>query len=136
MGRPKGSKNRTKRKAPKSAYETYEYWYKKYTKGKKKSLFRDKLTESEFNDKYARLKQLDKQQGIKPVNVARRVAMAQERISREGERKARELYGEIPDLTTEADREAFFTRFYNDMKNQDRNLTHDDIEEEFREYFY
>ena len=136
MGRPRGRKNRRVRAKPRTAYETYSYWYDEYTKGKKKSLFRDKLTESEFKDKYARLKQLDRMQGIKPVNVARRVAMAQERITREGERKAKELYGKLPDLTTEADREAFFTQFYNDMKNQYGDLSHDDIEEEFREYFY
>ena len=35
MGRPLGSKNKSARKAPRTSYETYEYWYNKYTKGNK-----------------------------------------------------------------------------------------------------
>jgi hypothetical protein len=35
MGRPVGSKNKVKRKKPRTAYETYEYWYNKYTKDEK-----------------------------------------------------------------------------------------------------
>ena len=129
MGRPKGSKNKRVRAKARTPYQTYSDWYDKYTKGAKKSLFRDKLTPSEFKEKYERAKEL----GMK--NPARAVAMAQERISREGEKKAKELYGKLPDLTTEQDREQFFTKFYQDMQGS-TNLNHDEIEEQFREYFY
>jgi len=39
MGRPKGSKNKRIRKAPRNAYDTYEYWYNKYTKDPAKKLY-------------------------------------------------------------------------------------------------
>lgn len=137
MGRPKGSKNRKIRKAPRSAYDTYEYWYNKYTKDPaKKALFRDKLTKKEFSEKYERLRELDKAAGVKPTNIARRIAMAQERISREGEKRAKEFYGgKLPDLTTESDREQFFIDYYLKIQGE-TNLTHDEIEEEFRQYYY
>lgn len=137
MGRPKGRKNKRVRAKPRTAYETYEYWYKEYTKDPhKKSLFRDKLTETEFQIKYERLKELDKASGNKPTNLARRVAMAQERISREGEKRAKEFYGgKLPDLTTEADREQFFVDYYLKIQG-DENLSHDEIEEMFKQYYY
>ena len=137
MGRPKGSKNRRVRAKPRSKYEAYEYWYNKYTKNpNKKALFRDKLTEAEFKVKYERLKELDKQKGIKPTNLARRVAMAQERISREGEKRAKEFYGgKLPDLTTEADREQFFVDYYLKIQGE-TDLSHDEIEEQFKQYYY
>ena len=40
-------KNRSKAR---SAWETYNYWYDKYTKGDKKNLFGDKYTEDEDVD--------------------------------------------------------------------------------------
>lgn len=141
MGRPKGRKNRKVRAKPRTAYEAYEYWYNEYTKEpkigqSKKGLFRDKLTESEFKEKYARLKQLDKQEGVKSTNLARRIAMAQERISREGEKKAKQFYGgKLPDLTTEADRMQFFIDYYQKMQGE-TDLSHDEIEENFKQYYY
>lgn len=137
MGRPKGRKNKRVRTKPRTAYETYEYWYDKYTKDPaKKGLFRDKLTEKEFMIKYERMKELDKEYGRKTTNVARRVAMAQERISRKGEKRAKEFYGgQLPDLTTESDREQFFIDYYQKMQG-DTNLNHDEIEESFKQYYY
>ena len=35
MGRKLGSKNKVKRSKARSAYDTYSYWYDKYTKGEK-----------------------------------------------------------------------------------------------------
>lgn len=35
MGRPIGSKNKKPRAKARTAYETYEYWYDKYTRGEK-----------------------------------------------------------------------------------------------------
>ena len=35
MGRKLGSKNKGARAKARSPYETYEYWYNKYTKGEK-----------------------------------------------------------------------------------------------------
>ena len=51
MGRPKGSKNKRVRAKARTPYQTYSDWYDKYTKGAKKSLFRDKLTPEEFREK-------------------------------------------------------------------------------------
>lgn len=141
MGRPKGRKNRRVRSKPRTAYETYEYWYDKYTGvpkigQSKKGLFRDKLTEAEFKVKYDRLKELDKAAGVKPTNLARRIAMAQERITRQGEKNAKEFYGgKLPDLTTEADREQFFVDYYTKIQGE-TDLTHDEIEDMFKQYYY
>ena len=141
MGRPKGRKNRKVRAKPKTAYEAYEYWYDQYTKDpkigqSKRGLFRDKLTETEFNIKYERLKELDKERGVKPTNLARRVAMAQERITRQGEKNAKKFYGgKLPDLTTESDREQFFIDYYTKIQGE-TNLSHDEIEEQFKQYYY
>lgn len=142
MGRPKGRRNKRVRAKPRTAYETYEYWYDLYTRddkqgGSKKGLFRDKLTESEFYKKYERMKELDKAQGIKSTNRARRIAMAQERISREGERRAKVFYGgKLPDLTLPEDREQFFVDYYLKIKGDNGGLTHDEIEDQFRQYYY
>ena len=35
MARPKGSKNKKPRAKARSAWETYNFWYDKYTKGEK-----------------------------------------------------------------------------------------------------
>ena len=130
MGRPKGSRNKRVRAKARTPYQTYSDWYDKYTKGAKKSLFRDKLTPEEFREKYERAKEL----GMK--NPARAVAMAQERISRQGEKNAKEFYGgKLPDLTTEADREQFFIDYYTKMQG-DTDLNHDEIEESFKQYYY
>ena len=131
MARKKGSKNTKPRAARRTPWETYNYWYDKYTKGKKKGWFRDKLTYDEFEKKYKRAKEL----GF--TNPARSVAMAQERISREGERYWKKKMGkDVPDLTDSNDRQEFFREYYNQRLSEDGGLSHDDIEQEFEEYFY
>ena len=85
MGRPKGSKNRTLRARPKSAWDTYNYWYDKYTKGAKAGWFREKLTKQEFESMYETAKKL----GWK--NPARSIARAQEYVDRDFERKYKRL---------------------------------------------
>ena len=65
MGRKLGSKNKKIRAKARSAYDTYSYWYDKYTKGEKAGWFRDKLSEQEFNEMY----DLAKKAGIKVILI-------------------------------------------------------------------
>ena len=131
MARTKGSRNKGQRASRRTPWETYNYWYDKYTKGKKKGWFRDKLTYDEFQKMYKRAKELGY------TNPARSVAMAQERISREGERYWKKRMGtDVPDLTDPGDRQEFFREYYDLRIREDGGLTHDDIEDEFKQYFY
>ena len=130
MGRKLGSKNRVKRAKARSAYDTYSYWYDKYTKGKKAGWFRPKYSKQEFDKMY----DLAKKAGIK-TNRARTIAMSQEYVDRKFEKKYKELYGkELGDLTNPKDREKLFLDFTKELTAQ--GMSYDDAKSEFEKYFY
>ena len=130
MGRKLGSKNKVKRAKPRSAYETYEYWYNKYTKGEKAGWFRPKYTKQKFDELY----ELAKRAGIK-TNRARTIAMSQEYVDRNFEKKYKELYGKkLGDLRDPKDREKLFKDFINELRMQ--GMSYDDARNEFEKYFY
>ena len=130
MGRKLGSKNKGVRAKPRSAYDTYSYWYDKYTKGKKAGWFRPKLNKQEFDEMY----DLAKKAGIKH-NRARTIAASQEYVDRKFEKKYKELYGkEMGDIRDEKDREKLFTDFVDELIAQ--GMSYDDARQEFERYFY
>ena len=130
MGRKLGSKNKGVRAKPRSAYDTYSYWYDKYTKGKKAGWFRPKYDEQKFNEMY----DLAKRAGIKH-NRARTIAASQEYVDRKFEKKYKELYGkEMGDIRDEKVREKLFTDFVDELTAQ--GMSYDDARKEFEEYFY
>ena len=130
MGRKLGSKNKVKRAKARSAYDTYSYWYDKYTKGEKAGWFRPKYDEQKFNEMY----DLAKRSGIKN-NRARSIAMSQEYVDRKFEKKYKELYGkELGDLTDPKDRERLFLDFVGELTAQ--GMSYDDARQEFERYFY
>ena len=130
MGRKLGSKNKVKRAKARSAYDTYSYWYDKYTKGEKAGWFRPKYSEQKFNEMY----DLAKRSGIKN-NRARSIAMSQEYVDRKFEKKYKELYGkELGDLTDPKDREKLFLDFTDELRMQ--GMSYDDARKEFERYFY
>lgn len=130
MGRKLGSKNKGVRAKPRSAYDTYSYWYDKYTKGEKAGWFRPKYDEQEFNEMY----DLAKKAGIKH-NRARTIAASQEYVDRKFEKKYKELYGkELGDIRDEKDREKLFTDFVGELTAQ--GMSYDDARDEFEKYFY
>ena len=130
MGRKLGSKNKVKRAKARSAYDTYSYWYDKYTKGEKAGWFRPKYSEQKFNEMY----DLAKRSGIKN-NRARSIAMSQEYVDRKFEKKYKELYGkELGDLTDPKDREKLFLDFTKELTAQ--GMSYDDARNEFEKYFY
>jgi len=130
MGRKLGSKNKKLRAKARTAYETYSYWYDKYTKGEKAGWFRAKLSEAEFKEMY----ELAKRAGIK-TNRARTIAMSQEFVDRTFERKYKKFYGKkLGDIRDKNDREQIFLNFVDDMTAQ--GVSYDDAREEFERYFY
>ena len=130
MGRKLGSKNKVKRAKARSAYDTYSYWYDKYTKGKKAGWFRPKYSKQEFDKMY----DLAKKAGIK-ANRARTIAMSQEYVDRKFEKKYKELYGkELGDLRDPKDREKLFSDFTKELTAQ--GMSYDDAKSEFEKYFY
>ena len=130
MGRKLGSKNKVKRAKARSAYDTYSYWYDKYTKGEKAGWFRPKYSKQEFDKMY----DLAKKAGIK-TNRARTIAMSQEYVDRKFEKKYKELYGkELGDLTDPKDREKLFLDFTKELTAQ--GMSYDDARNEFEKYFY
>ena len=130
MGRRLGSKNKGKRAKARSAYDTYSYWYDKYTKGEKAGWFRPKLNEKEFNEMY----DFAKKAGIK-TNRARTIAASQEYVDRKFEKKYKELYGkELGDIRDEKVREKLFTDFVGELTAQ--GMSYDDARKEFERYFY
>ena len=117
-------KNRAKARSP---WETYNYWYDKYTKGEKAGWFRDKLTESEFN------KQYDLAKKAKLANPAKAVAQSQEYVDREFEKKYKKFYGKnLPDIRDKKARENLFIDFMNESGIDDW----DEARDEFEKYFY
>ena len=130
MGRKLGSKNKVKRAKARSAYDTYSYWYDKYTKGKKAGWFRPKYSKQKFDKMY----DLAKKAGIK-TNRARTIAASQEYVDRKFEKKYKELYGkELGDLTNPKDREKLFLDFTKELTAQ--GMSYDDAKGEFEKYFY
>ena len=130
MGRKLGSKNKVKRAKARSAYDTYSYWYDKYTKGEKAGWFRPKYSKQEFDKMY----DLAKKAGIK-TNRARTIAMSQEYVDRTFDKKYQELYGkELGDLRDPKAREKLVTDFTKELTAQGRS--YDDAKSEFEKYFY
>ena len=129
MGRPIGSKNKVKRAKAKSAWETYNYWYDKYTKGYKQGWFREKLNKAEFEEMYELAKR------AKVSNPARAVAMSQEYVDRSFERKYKQLYGKkLGDIRDKDTRIKLFEDFIDEA--QANGMTYDEAREEFERYFY
>ena len=130
MGRKLGSKNKVKRAKARSAYDTYSYWYDKYTKGEKAGWFRPKYTKQEFDKMY----DLAKKAGIK-TNRARTIAMSQEYVDRNFEKKYKELYGKnMGDIRNKSDREQLFVDFVDELVAEGKS--YDDARNEFEKYFY
>ena len=130
MGRKLGSKNKGKRAKARSAYDTYSYWYDKYTKGEKAGWFRPKYTKQKFDELY----ELAKRAGIK-TNRARTIAMSQEYVDRKFEKQYKELYGKnMGDLRDPKAREKLFTDFVDELTAQ--GMSYDDARNEFEKYFY
>lgn len=129
MGRPIGSKNKGIRRKARSPYQTYSYWYDKYTKGYKAGWFRPKYDKKEFNYWY----KIAKMKKVK--NPARYIAMSQEYVERSFERGYKKLYGKnLPDITDKNTRIQIAQDYVNDLMQQ--GFDESDAWEEFREYFY
>ena len=129
MARKKGSKDSKKRSTKRTAYETYEYWYDKYTKGTKAGWFRPKYSKAEFDEQY----KLAKSAKIK--NPARMVAASQEYVDRTFERKYKQMYGkDLGDIRSRAVRESLFTNYVTNLVAA--GLTFDEARDEFEKYFY
>ena len=130
MGRKLGSKNKGVRAKARSAYDTYSYWYDKYTKGEKAGWFRPKLNKQEFDKMYDSAKKA----GVKN-NRAKTIAASQEYVNRKFEKQYKELYGKtLGDLRDPKDREKLFTDFVDELRMQ--GMSYDDAKSEFRKYFY
>ena len=130
MGRKLGSKNKVKRAKARSAYDTYSYWYDKYTKGKKAGWFRPKYSKQEFEEMY----DLAKKAGIK-TNRARTIAASQEYVDRNFEKQYKELYGKnMGDIRDKADREQLFLDYVDELVAQGKS--YDEARNEFEKYFY
>ena len=130
MGRRLGSKNKGTRAKARSAYDTYSYWYDKYTKGEKAGWFRPKLNEKEFNEMY----DLAKKAGIK-TNRARTIAASQEYVDRKFEKQYKNLYGKnMGDIRDKADREQLFLDYVDELVAQGKS--YDEARNEFEKYFY
>lgn len=129
MARKKGSRDTKKRTAKRTAYETYEYWYDKYTKGAKIGWFRPKYSKVEFEEQY----KLAKSARLK--NPARMVAASQEYVDRTFERKYKKMYGTaLGDIRNKAARENLFTNYVTGLVAA--GLTFDEARDEFEKYFY
>ena len=120
----KYKKNRAKARTP---YETYSYWYDKYTKGEKAGWFRDKLSEEEFDNEYTKAKR------AKVDNPAKYVAQSQEYVDRLFEKRYKQRYGKnLPDIRDSQVREDLFINFMNEQGIEDW----DEARDEFEKYFY
>lgn len=129
MARKKGSLGKGPRAKARSAYETYSDWYDEYTKGEKAGWFDEKLTEEEFEAEYEKAKEM----GL--ANPARSVARNQELVSRQFERKYKELYKRnLPNLKDPEARKKIFFDFTEAA--MDAGLSFDEARDLFNEYFY
>lgn len=129
MARKKGSKDTKKRASKRTAYETYEAWYDKYTKGSKAGWFRPKYNQAEFDKQYKLAKM------AKLKNPARSVAMSQEYVDRSFEKKYKDYYGKaLGDIRDKTAREQIFNDFVNDLIADGK--TFEEARDEFESYFY
>lgn len=129
MARKKGSLGKGPRAKARSAYETYSDWYDEYTKGEKAGWFDEKLTEEEFEAEYQKAKEM----GL--PNPARSVARGQELVSRDFEKKYKQLYNEaLPNIKDPKAREAIFKKFTDEWVAAGLSL--DEARDLFNEYFY
>jgi hypothetical protein len=129
MARKIGSKDINKRSSKKSAYETYSFWYDKYTKGYKKGWFSGKLTKDQFKTEYEIAKR------AKIPNPARSIAASQELVDRKFEKQYKKFYGkELGDIRSAAEREKIFLDFADKMQGQ--GMTFEEARDEFEKYFY
>ena len=76
-------KNRSKAR---SAWDTYNLWYDKYTKGDKKNLLGPRYTRDEFEGQYELAKR------AKMANPAKAVAQSQEYVDRSLEKNFKKYY--------------------------------------------
>lgn len=126
MAKRKYKKNRASKR---SAWETYNYWYDKYTKGNKAGWFREKYTKKEFEENYKLAKM------AKIPNPAKAVAQSQEYVDRKFERQYKEMYGKaLPDIRDKSTREKLFTDFVDEMRAN--GMSYEDARNEFETYFY
>ena len=129
MGRPKGSRNKGPRAKARTPYETYSYWYDKYTKGEKAGWFRPKLNKKEFDEMYELAKR------ARVTNPARAVAMSQEYVNRKFEKEYKKFYGKkLGDIRDKEERERLFTDFVEDRINE--GYDYDEARKMFETYFY
>ena len=129
MARKVGSKDIKKRTGRRSAYETYEYWYDKYTKGYKAGWFSEKLSKKEFEFEYELAKR------AKISNPARSIAASQEFIERKFEKQYKKMFKKnLGDIREASEREKIFKDFVNEMQEQGMDL--DEARDTFERYFY
>ena len=124
-------KNRAKARSP---WETYNYWYDKYTKGDKKNLFGDKYTKKEFDKQYNLAKL------AKMANPAKAVAQSQEYVDRSFEKNFNKYYGKKLQSIGEdlSDRKVRLELARKWVQEQGFDPDEKDNEgwKRFREYFY
>ena len=129
----KYKKNRAKKR---SAYETYSYWYDKYTKGDKQYWFYDKLTEEEFDIKYNSMiknNKRAKEEKDKIKNPAKTIAAQQIILDRHFLKQYKKKYGkDLGDIRSADDREQIYIDYINDVNEKGEHYTRED----FEEYFY
>ena len=124
-------KNRSKAR---SAWDTYSYWYDKYTKGDKKNLFGEKYDRDEFEKQY-KLAKL-----AKLANPAKAVAQSQEYVDRSFEKNFNKYYGKkLQSLGKDlSDRQVRLdlARKWVEEQGFDPDEANNEGWERFREYFY
>lgn len=142
MARKIGSKDIKKRTGRRSAYETYEYWYDKYTKDYKAGWFSEKLSKKEFEFEYELAKR------AKIANPARSIAASQELVDRQFEKKYKLLYKkELGDIRRSEDRRELFVKYAKDKGfdtelfkksklSAEENEKLGEIRYDFEKYFY
>lgn len=160
MGRPIGSKNKKPAAKYRTSYQTYEYWYDKYTSPEKtkygtkdkSKLFYPKLTEQEFNKEMEVLNKAALNNPKFRNNKARWIARMQEVVDRKFEQQYWKKYHKIPELyATEMDtttgeqvidketsaelRKNLFEDFVNEVRKQGNFNTDYDLYKEARDQF-
>lgn len=130
----KYKKNRAKKRSP---YETYSYWYDKYTKGDKQYWFLDKLTEDQFNIRYNSLiknNKRAKEEKDKVKNPAKTIAAQQIILDRKFFKQYKKRYGkDLGDIRSADDREQIYIDYINEI-NEERGDYN--TREDFEKYFY
>lgn len=140
MGRPIGSKNKKPANKPRSSYDTYVDWYKKYTK-KNPGLFRPMYDEEEFKKEYGKLTKAAISNPRFKNNKARWLARAQEYVDRSFEKKYRDITGKkLDDLSDPTKREQLFTDWAKavilDRPDLTKKEAYDEARTLFQSYYY